>query len=188
MLTFPHVLWFTLLFLGYQTIAPKHNVIVKTTEKKQRQNENKGNTRHMKLSQRLLLYFVLCSAFFTLFSTALQLYLDLQRDTKNLNEEIQFVEKSYVPALERSVYNLDKKQIILQLEGLLQLKDIVYAEVIDYFNDNNAFRVSAGAITKNSNTSTFPLIFRNEFTGQNQNAGQLIIQSNMTAIYERLQT
>ncbi|GAK51312.1 integral membrane sensor hybrid histidine kinase [Candidatus Moduliflexus flocculans] len=83
-----------------------------------------------RLSLRLFWYAVLCSAIFTLFASALQLWLSYRHDLDSIEEDLQFIAASYLPALEQSLYELDAEQLLLQLRGLLEFEYIAYVEII----------------------------------------------------------
>jgi signal transduction histidine kinase len=92
-----------------------------------------------KLSRRLLLMILACSTLFTLAATSLQLYLEYRDDLTRVNENVEFIEASYVPALARSLYELNDKQLSLQLNGALQLNDVVYLKVVERFGGETRF-------------------------------------------------
>ena len=84
-----------------------------------------------RLSTKLLFYIVLCSAFFTLLATAFQLYMDYRRDLAAVHESFHFIEKSYLPAIAASAWDMDEEHLRLQLQGALKLQDIEYLEIIE---------------------------------------------------------
>lgn len=88
-----------------------------------------GNPALGVLSRRLLILILTCSASFTLVATAVQLYLTYVQDVEELSESISLIESSYVPALSRSLYELNDVQIDLQMRGALQLTDIVFLQI-----------------------------------------------------------
>ncbi len=100
-----------------------------------------------RLSLRLFWYAALCSAIFTLLASAVQLWSSYQHDLDSIEQDMQFIKASYLPSLNRSLYELDGEQLRLQLRGLLQFQYIVYVEVIakeDYIKELSAGDVSAG--------------------------------------------
>ena len=89
----------------------------------------RGNPALGVLSRRLLILILTCSASFTLVATAVQLYLTYLQDVEELSESLSLIETSYVPALSRSLYELNDVQIDLQMRGALQLTDIVFLQI-----------------------------------------------------------
>lgn len=77
------------------------------------------------LSRRLLVLIIACSTTFAIVATGVQLFLEYQDDIKALDENVSFIESSYVPALSSSLYELNREQVDLLLQGALQLSDIV---------------------------------------------------------------
>ena len=96
-----------------------------------------------RLSFRVLRDVVLCSIFFTLLTSLLQLYASYRRDIARIHENLRFVADNYLPFLATSVYKVDKAQLRLQLQGLLQFQDIEYVEVSD-LADAAAFTMAVG--------------------------------------------
>lgn len=83
------------------------------------------------LSRRLLVLIICCSTVLTLFATGIQLYIEYRTDIEKMNANVRFIQSSYIPALARSLYELNDEQLILQLDGALQLNDIVYLQIIE---------------------------------------------------------
>ncbi len=97
---------------------------------KEDQNEHSGAKRALVvLSRRLLILILTCSATFTLIATSVQLYLTYIQDIEELHDSIALIESSYVPALSRSLYELNEVQLDLQMRGALQLSDIVFLQI-----------------------------------------------------------
>jgi len=87
-----------------------------------------------RLSVRLLLAVGGCSLLFVLLAIGWQLATEYRRDLEGIDSRLRFIAGSYVPALSASVYQVDEEQVRLQLRGILQLADIVYAQVREEFN------------------------------------------------------
>jgi PAS domain S-box-containing protein len=82
-----------------------------------------------RLAYRLVFYVVVCSSFFTLLASAVQLYISYRKDLNSIEENFHYAEKTYVPAISLSLYLVNIEQMKLQLNGFLHLQDMVYAEV-----------------------------------------------------------
>ena len=143
------------------------------------------NIKHNRLSYRLLLYVILCSLFFTLLATSVQLYTDYKKDLTNIFTNIQFIKDSYVPVITASVYNLDEKQIRIQLQGALKLQDIEYLQIRERRGEGE-FRISEGnsKIGKDI-TREFPLEY---FISSDKkiNCGTLTVKASLKGVYQRL--
>lgn len=84
--------------------------------------------RHL-LTYRLLLYILLCSSFFALISSAVQLYSDYRTDLEPVESNIEFIKENYTQDIAASIYLGDSKQLKILLLGALQLKFIEYLDV-----------------------------------------------------------
>ncbi len=78
------------------------------------------------IARKLLVALVLFSSLLTAVSTALQLYVDYQRDRDRIGQSIAFVGKSFLPALAEAVWVADDEQLQVELEGLLRLPDLEF--------------------------------------------------------------
>ncbi|MBL8521406.1 MAG: EAL domain-containing protein [Betaproteobacteria bacterium] len=85
--------------------------------------------RQQRLGYRLLTAIVLASACLALLVTALQLYIDYRRELAAIEDKLAQVERTSLDSLANSVWSFDDTQIRLQLNGLLQLRDVRYVEV-----------------------------------------------------------
>lgn len=92
----------------------------------------------MNFSRRLLIYVLACSAVFSLVASGVQLYLSYRSDLSNIDQNISYIEESYLPTIARSVYAFDIKQLQLQLEGGIRLQGITAMSVDDNSGDNNS--------------------------------------------------
>lgn len=141
--------------------------------------------RNFKLSHRLLVYVVLCSTIFTLFATAIQLYIDFKKDISEIYYNIDYIEQSYAPAIAGSVYSVDNEQLNIQLEGVLQLQDITYLEVIEIAG-GSTYKWSAGNLDPEKHIrKEIPLLHR-RINGETFKCGSLIVIASMKAVYQRL--
>jgi diguanylate cyclase (GGDEF)-like protein/PAS domain S-box-containing protein len=84
------------------------------------------------LSFKLLGYIVICSSLFTLFATSIQVYVDYQRDLSLVHQRLRLIETSYSTSLSRSLWSLDQKLLTVQLQGILNLPDIVHLHLQIY--------------------------------------------------------
>ncbi len=81
------------------------------------------------LSLRFALIVIACSTFFVVFSTALQLFFGYRNDIVLIENNVQFIEQSYLPSIADSLYKLDEDLLRLLLRGALQLRGIDYCKV-----------------------------------------------------------
>lgn len=136
-----------------------------------------------RLSVRLLVYVGCCSLLFILLAIALQLYTEYQRDLAGIETRFGFIESSYVPALTASAYQLDETQMRLQLRGILQLQDIVYARVREQLNAQ-IYDVGEGdAEARGAIIREFPLQYQAQ---ELVPVGNLVVGASLDGVYMRL--
>src|SRR3954467_7352976 len=73
---------------------------------------------------RLVAAVLLFSSVVTLTLTGLQLYLDYDREVRDIETRLDEIGRSYFGSIGESLWNLDQNQLILQLNGILRLPDI----------------------------------------------------------------
>ncbi len=139
-----------------------------------------------RLSLRLFWYAALCSAIFTLLVSAIQLWLSYQHDLDSIERDMQFIQASYLPSLNRSLYELDGEQLRLQLSGLLQFQHIAYVEIIA--KEEHVGKFSAGNFSAEQDiVRAFPLEYPNvRHKGQNLSLGTLTVTITLHGVHTRL--
>lgn len=75
------------------------------------------------------MYILMFSSVVTLVSTVLQLTLDYRRDVGGIRKQLEQIRVSYLQSLASSLWVSSKKDVRLQLEGILRLPDMQYLEV-----------------------------------------------------------
>ena len=88
---------------------------------------------------RLLAAVLLFSSIVTLTLTALQLYLDYDREVSVIETRLDEIGRSYLGSLGESLWNLDQNQLQLQLNGILRLPDVSAAEIREIADRPNPF-------------------------------------------------
>jgi signal transduction histidine kinase len=138
------------------------------------------------LSRRLLVLILCCSTLFTFIATAIQLYLEYQTDVQKIDQNVSFIETSYVPAFARSLYELNDEQLSLQLDGALQLDNIVFLKLLENIADEARER-SVGTINfTNLAYNEFDLSV--EISGKPFKVGSLIVASTTDNITRQILT
>jgi len=93
---------------------------------------------------RLLAAVLLFSSIVTLTLTALQLYLDYDREVSVIETRLDEIGRSYLGSIGESLWNLDQNQLELQLNGILRLPDIQAAEISEIADRPNPIRIAVG--------------------------------------------
>lgn len=139
-----------------------------------------------RLSRKLLFYIVLCSVFFTLLATAFQLYMDYRRDLAAVHESIQFIESSYLKSIAASAWDMDEKQLTLQLQGALKLQDVEYLEIIEPRTAGEVIIAAQGnPNTKKDIVREFSLKYSSAPEGTLR-TGTLRVSASLEGVYQRL--
>ncbi len=131
--------------------------------------------------KRLILYILIFSSLITLGTSVLQLYWDYSSDMDEIEDQLQQIEASTLKSLTNSLWDLYTPQLQLQLNSLLQMKDMQYVEV----RKDDRIYASAGVFkTNNMILTTFPMEFDRE--GQKILIGELLVVISKEAVYQRL--
>ena len=87
-----------------------------------------------KLSRRLLSYILLCSIFFSICSTLIQLYNSFQDDLRLLEQRFDNIEQSYIPSIATSLWDFNEPLLAVQLQGIVDLPDIRLVKISNDFD------------------------------------------------------
>ncbi|MCF8092781.1 MAG: PAS domain S-box protein, partial [Desulfotignum sp.] len=138
------------------------------------------------LSRRVLLYILLCSSFFTLLSTGVQLYTDYRRDLSDIHGNIGFIRDSYLEPLAVHAYNMDYHQLNLLLAGIFNFKDIVYLEISEPLNGTRQTLTKMGTLPENRTICReFTLTYPSD-SGTGPRHAFLMVAASLTSVYQRL--
>jgi PAS domain S-box-containing protein len=134
---------------------------------------------------RLLARGLLFSSAITLLLTLLQLYFDYRRDVGTIDRQITEIEGSYRRSLGEGLWNLDARQLELQVDGILHLPDIRFVEVREATDRADPTVVTAGTHQANADVHReFPIFYMNR--GAGQTLGVLSIEATFGDVYRRL--
>jgi hypothetical protein len=134
---------------------------------------------------RLLASVLLFSSAITLLLTLLQLYLDYRRDVGTIDRRLSEIEASYRRSLGEGLWNLDARQLELQVDGILHLPAIRFVEVREASDRADPMVVTAGSHQANAAVHReFPIF--HAFRGAEQRLGVLSIEATLDEIYRRL--
>ncbi|GMO96010.1 ATP-binding protein [Bradyrhizobium sp. TM239] len=134
---------------------------------------------------RLLAAVLLFSSVVTLTLTALQLYLDYDREVGLIETRLDEIGRSTTGSLAESLWNLDQNQLKLQLDGILRLPDIRAAEVREIADRPNPIRLAIGEpSTRSVVTRDYPLNYA--VKGNAREIGVLHVEATLTDVYQHL--
>jgi signal transduction histidine kinase len=134
---------------------------------------------------RLLARVLLFSSAITLLLTFLQVYIDYRREVGTIDRQISEIERSYRPSLGEGLWNLDARQLELQVDGILHLPGIRFVEVREATDRDAPIVVTAG--TRQADVDVrreFQILHLNR--GAEQTLGVLTIEATFDDVYRRL--
>jgi len=137
------------------------------------------------IGARLLVRVVLFSSAITLILTLLQLYLDYQHDVHVIERRLAEIEQSYLDSIGESLWKLDERQLLLQLEGILRLPDVRAVEVRELIQRTDPLVVQVGQRQSHSVLAReIPII--HPVRGAMQPIGTLYVEATLTEVYRAL--
>jgi PAS domain S-box-containing protein len=137
------------------------------------------------LSYRLLLYVILCSSLLALLATTIQLYLDYRRDVNALYKSFGVIKKSYLNNIAASTFKIDTDHLQIELEGALNLPDIVFVEVRELRGDKVQTYPKGDPNATNIIRKEFPLVYESP-SGEKRHMGTLVALASLEDVYQRL--
>jgi signal transduction histidine kinase len=137
------------------------------------------------IGPRLLARVLLFSLAITLVLTLFQLYLDYRHDVRAIESRMSEIEGSYLQSLGEGLWNLDRRQLELQIEGILRLPAIRFVEVRETTDRGDPMVVSGGRHQAQA-------AVRREFRlfptarGEQQPLGVLSVEATLDEVYRAL--
>jgi signal transduction histidine kinase len=143
-----------------------------------------GRFRHS-VVLRLLATVLLFSCAVTLLLTALQLYRDYSRGVELIETRLSDIDRSNRDSLGEGLWQLNRTELQLQLNGILRLADLCAAEVRETGSSATPMVVTAGRrMTGAVISREFPIFYR--IHGAQQQIGTLYVQATLTNLYQAL--
>lgn len=133
------------------------------------------------ISYRLLLYILLFSGLVTLVITAVQLFIDYRQDIREINRGFSSIRESYLKSLTSAVWVFNEELIRAQLEGMYQLRDIVYVSV---FDQGKTIATAGRPVEEHAISREFPLMY--SYKGVDRRIGVLRVTADLQGVYRRL--
>jgi PAS domain S-box-containing protein len=137
------------------------------------------------IGPRLLVRLLLFSAAITLIFTSFQLYFDYRYAVRAIESRMAEIEGSYVQSLSEGLWNLDRRQIELQIEGILRLPAIRFVEVRETTDHANPLVVSGGHRQDHAAVRrAFSLVHTSR--GEQEQLGVLSIEATFDEVHHAL--
>ncbi|HEC13859.1 MAG TPA: response regulator [Acidiferrobacteraceae bacterium] len=134
-----------------------------------------------KIARKLITYTIFFSSAITLIITALQLYGEFRYDVKGINQKLEQIKISYIEGITHAVWLSDRKQIRLILEGITELSDIAYSEVMS----THSKKIKSGSIPKGDSIE-FKVDLRHPYNNNNIYIGKFSVVASLVGVYDRL--
>jgi PAS domain S-box-containing protein len=133
------------------------------------------------ISRRFIIFILIFSSLVTLLGTSLQLYIEYSSDIESIQKTLKQIESSYLQSISVSLWDVNKKQTDMLLDGILRLPDMQRLEIWQ----NGKLFSSAG---KPKHDSVIQSEFKLNYTfkGQDRHLGMLIATANLKTVYSRL--
>lgn len=135
------------------------------------------------IGRRLALYILMFSSVVTLLSTALQLTLDYRRDVSDIRNQMEQIRTSYSQSLASSLWVSSRKDVALQLEGILRMPDMQYVEVV---SSQHNLEVKLGE-EKTQQIISYEFDLDYTHRGSPVHLGKLRVVASLHGVYRRLQ-
>lgn len=141
-----------------------------------------GKRKGTRLGRKLLILILLGSSFLAVLGTLFQLYVDYRAEMRFLHGQLEQIRLSRLPSLSNSLWYLDEEQILAQLDGMLELRDIRYVRV--FTPDGMELIRGADSSPDAVLIQEYPLIFHG--LERSERIGTLVVAVDKQALYGRL--
>ncbi|CAM3833266.1 ATP-binding protein [Vibrio aquimaris] len=136
--------------------------------------------RYLSIGKQVVYAVAFFSVILALVGTSYNLYHQLQRDIDNLHLTLDNLKTSQLPSLRTSLWVEDRDLLNAQLEGLISLPRVDYVHL---YSGNESI-IEKGHTSHDSISVTWPLEY--ELGNKSYSLGRLVIQSDLTPIYDDL--
>ena len=134
------------------------------------------------IARRMVLLVFAFSSVVTLILTAVQTYQDYNSGMDEIKQQLVYVQNIYAQTLAESVWQLDDKNIVLLLNGIVNLEDIPYVEV--HHPDGTTLAKAGQLPLRNATRYTFPISYLSK--GKPAQIGTLTAFASRQKLYDRL--
>ncbi|MCJ7432165.1 MAG: GAF domain-containing protein [Anaerolineales bacterium] len=142
----------------------------------------KTRIKNTSLARRLMVSVLGVSLVFVLFSTAVQLYIEYQREMSLIDAQMQGIRASYLDSLARSLWSIDEPLLQAQLDGLIRLPNIQYVEI--RVGTESVYTAGERSAPGQMLIQEFPLEYVSH--GQRHTLGHLELVVDLTGVYQRM--
>jgi len=131
------------------------------------------------LARRLTISIILLSSAITLILTSVQLYWSYENEIRGIETELKQIEQVHLKAVSQSLWAANKKEINLQLEGIVQIPNITYAVIHE---GDKVWATAGNLLTENIIKRQYPLTY--QYRNTLQHIGSLTVVANVDNVYK----
>jgi len=135
-----------------------------------------------KLSVRLALASLLCSAVIAVLVSALQIFILYQQEARSAGERFSQIETAYLPGIAASLWEVDTAGTDVLLNGISRLPNVGKVTLLD--ETGHAWQRNADAGDAHLGARTFQIVYREG--GLHYQVGELSVELSDSAILARL--
>ena len=129
---------------------------------------------------------IIISSVLSIFSTAIQLYFSYRQDLGFIEKEFDSLGKSIVPAVAKSLYNMDTDHLEVQLDGIISSELFGYAEIIDEESGiSSLIKQKPGFESVNVKVREFELPYKTYTGGTTSVFGRLVVKADLNQIVDK---
>jgi two-component system sensor histidine kinase TorS len=137
------------------------------------------------LGYRMMAYVLVCSLVFVVLSTSIQAAIEYRREMRVIEQRIELIRNVYLASLAKSIWDVDREQLRLQMRGILDFPDISSLTLEDADTGERLLLLSAGEGSA-ARTAEHRFALRHETPLGLRNLGQLVVHTDLGAVYARL--
>jgi len=138
--------------------------------------------KHSPLAYKILLTILISSTIITIIIIAIQLRFEYRSDMDTIEKRLDQIEKSYSQSLALSVWNFNKAQYEILLDGILSIEDIAYVSIT---TPSGKLIIAKGKDKKDKIITKEILLQTTDF-GEKVESGKLTIVVSLERVYENL--
>jgi signal transduction histidine kinase len=138
---------------------------------------NSKGAFYSKLSRRVFIYILLCSAFLSVCSTIIQVYVDFQDGVSALDKRFKNIELSFNQSISTSLWDFNDDLVLQQIGGIQRLPDIRHVKITTSFG--KVYQVG-DVIPDAKKIENYPIDFKGNIIGN------MVISADYQNIYLHL--
>ena len=142
------------------------------------------------LATRLTLLIIFSSTVITVIAIAIMLNKQYRMDVKGLETRIQTVQSVSLPSLSQSLWEFNDENVRIMLNSIMQMEDMLYAEVHAYNWDGSKRLIQTGEkpelAAQNTIVSEVDIRNMRSFSGEKEVLGSLLVIASLDGVNAKL--